>query len=133
MRIVTIAAVLIIILGFFVLHQFHLNRTRVHDARATMTRYLLKHLDEGVAQFKIDTGRYPTREEGLDALVEQPPDVSGWSPGGYIEFAEVPKDAWDRDFVYLLEPVDDIPFDILSYGADGRLGGKGYDADIKSR
>lgn len=101
-------------------------------ARVITTRANLKMLAGAVAQFKMDTGRYPTEEEGLKALVEQPSDVKNYQPGGYLDSTTVPKDAWGNDFIYILYPESGKPFEIISYGADGQEGGEGYNADISS-
>lgn len=101
-------------------------------AKVTTTKATLKMLHGAVNMFKLDTGRYPTEEEGLQALVEQPSDVTGWAPGGYLETTQVPLDAWKNPFVYQLNPESGKPFVIISYGADGKEGGEGYDADLYS-
>jgi general secretion pathway protein G len=101
-------------------------------ARVITTKNSLKSLHTLVNQFKMDTGRYPTEEEGLGALIEQPTDVTNWPVGGYLETTEVPKDAWDHDFVYELNPASGRPFVVKSLGADGQDGGEGYDADLLS-
>ncbi len=101
-------------------------------ARVTATKALLKTLHHAVIQFKFDTGRYPTEEAGLQELVEQPTDVTGWNQGGYLETTTVPKDAWKNDFVYQLSPESGKPFVIISYGADGQEGGDGYNTDLYS-
>jgi len=82
--------------------------------------------------FKLDTGRFPTEEEGLKALIEQPSDVENWDPSGYLQSTKVPNDAWNREYVYQLSPESGKPFVVLSYGADGQEGGEGYDADLLS-
>ncbi|MEJ5259200.1 MAG: type II secretion system major pseudopilin GspG [Anaerohalosphaeraceae bacterium] len=99
-------------------------------ARVTTTKATLKQLHQAVNMFKLDTGRYPTEEEGLRALIEPPSDVTGWT--GYLETTDVPKDAWKNDLVYILNPESGKPFVIISYGADGKEGGEGYDADLYS-
>lgn len=99
-------------------------------ARVTTTKATLKQLHQAVNMFKLDTGRYPTEEEGLRALIEPPSDVTGWT--GYLETTDVPKDAWKNDLVYILNPESGKPFVIISYGADGKEGGEEYDADLYS-
>lgn len=99
-------------------------------ARVTTTKATLKELHAAVNMFKLDTGRYPTEEEGLQALIEQPSDVVGWT--GYLETTDIPKDAWKNDLVYMLNPESGKPFVIISYGADGKEGGEGYDTDLYS-
>lgn len=101
-------------------------------AKVTTTKATLKMLHGAVNMFKLDTGRYPTEEMGLLELLEEPPDVYGWAPGGYLETTQVPLDAWRIEFIYQLNPESGKPFVIISYGADGREGGEGYDADLYS-
>ncbi len=101
-------------------------------ARVATTKANLKVLHNAVAQFKMDTGRYPTEEEGLRVLIEPPSDVKGYQEGGYLDSSEIPKDAWKHDFVYIAYPENGKPFLIMSYGADGQEGGEGYDADLYS-
>ncbi len=85
-----------------------------------------------VEKFKLDTGRYPSKERGLAELVQRPDDVTGWNPDGYLEMTTLPRDAWKREFVYLLLEREGLPFVIVSFGADGRPGGSDYDADLFS-
>lgn len=99
-------------------------------ARVTTTRATIKELHGAVNMFKLDTGRYPTEEEGLYALIEQPTDVEGWT--GYLETTGIPRDAWKNELVYILNPESGMPFEIVSYGADGKEGGEGYDTDLYS-
>ena len=101
-------------------------------AAVATTKANLKTLHNAVAQFKMDTGRYPTEEEGLRVLIEPPSDVKGYQEGGYLDSSEIPKDAWKHDFVYVAYPENGKPFLIMSYGADGQEGGEGYDADLYS-
>ena len=101
-------------------------------ARVITTKTSLKSLHNAVNQFKMDTGRFPTEDEGLTALLEQPTDVTGWQPGGYLETTNIPKDAWGNDFIYEAMPASGKPFVVKSYGADGQEGGEGYDADLLS-
>jgi general secretion pathway protein G len=101
-------------------------------AKVTVTKASLRDLHSAVTQFKLDTGRYPTEEMGLVELIEQPTDVIGWVPGGYLQTTSVPLDAWKNEFVYQLNPESGKPFVMISYGADGRQGGEGYDADLNS-
>ena len=101
-------------------------------ARVTTTKANLKMLHHAVAQFKMDTGRYPTEEEGLNALIEAPTDVTGYQTGGYIDSTELPKDAWAKEFIYIAYPESGKPYAIASYGADGEEGGEEYDADLYS-
>ena len=101
-------------------------------AKVTTTKATLKMLHGAVNMFWLHTGRYPTEEMGLFELIEEPPDVYGWAPGGYLETTQVPLDAWRNEYIYQLNPESGKPFVIISYGADGREGGEDYDADLYS-
>jgi len=101
-------------------------------ARVITTKASLKLLHMAVMQFQMDTGRFPTEEEGLKALIEQPTNVDNWPAGGYLETTEIPKDGWGNDFIYVLYPESGKPFAIKSLGADGEEGGEGNDADLLS-
>ena len=102
-------------------------------ARVITTKANLKILHTAVMQFKMDTGQFPTEEEGLLALIEPPSELEDLvEPGGYLETTEIPTDGWGNDFVFELWPESGKSFVIFSYGADGEEGGEGYDADLKS-
>ena len=105
-------------------------RERVEQAKVVGTRATLKQLRDAVNRFKMDTGRYPTEEEGLAALVYQPTDVQNWPEGGYLDMSELPLDGWGNDFIYQANPGGGRAFVIISLGADGRQGGEGFDADL---
>jgi general secretion pathway protein G len=80
-------------------------------------------------QFKLDVGRYPTVEEGLQALRTKPPNVTNWD-GPYSK-KDLPLDPWGHSYVYRF-PGTHGDFDLLSYGGDGQEGGDGDNADITS-
>jgi len=106
--------------------------SQIDRARGTTTKANLKILHSAVNQFKMDTSRFPTEEEGLMALIEQPGDVSSYEPGGYLETTEIAKDGWGNEFIYELYPESGKPFVIKSLGADNEEGGESYDADLYS-
>jgi general secretion pathway protein G len=101
-------------------------------ARVITTKASLRSLQTLVNQFKMDTGRFPTEDEGLMALLEQPTDIQNWPPGGYLDTTDIPKDGWGNDFIYEVMPASGKPFVIKSLGADGQEGGEGYDTDLLS-
>lgn len=81
--------------------------------------------------YKLDNYTFPTTEQGLAALVSKPdsdPVPRKWREGGYLE--KMPKDPFEREYIYLSPSDDGKPFDIISYGADGLQGGEGEAADI---
>ena len=106
--------------------------SQIDKARVTTTKANLKILHSAVNQFRMDAGRFPTEEEGLMALIEQPSDVMGYEPGGYLETTEIPTDGWGQEFIYELFPESGKSFVIKSMGADGEEGGEDYDADLLS-
>ena len=81
--------------------------------------------------YKLDTGKYPTTQEGLKALVQAPPGVPNWN-GPYVANADVLKDPWRNDLIYRSPGTDNRPFEIISLGADGQEGGDGANKDLKS-
>jgi len=81
--------------------------------------------------YKLDNGRYPTTQEGLDALVKAPAGAATWR-GPYMKKNTVPKDPWGNDYKYASPGEQGRPYDIVSYGADGRAGGEGENKDVGS-
>jgi general secretion pathway protein G len=105
---------------------------KIDKARVTATKANLKILHSAANQFKMDTGRFPSEELGLDDLVVQPTDVTNWDPSGYLQTTEIPKDAWGNEFYYQMYTDTGKPFVIISWGANGEEGGEGYDTDLYS-
>lgn len=106
----------------------------VGTAKTTTSRSQIELLSAALDAYRLDTGTYPTTEQGLAALREEPsdpPSVQGWR-GPYLR-REVPLDPWGRAYVYR-SPGQENPvgFDLLSYGRDGEPGGEGEDADVTS-
>lgn len=94
----------------------------------------IESIEMALNLYKLDSGSYPSTDQGLQALVE-PPTVGtlpkNWRKEGYLEKGKVPKDPWDNEFIYLSPGVQG-EFDITSYAKDGQPGGEGDDADINS-
>jgi len=80
--------------------------------------------------YKLEIGRYPTTQEGLQALIAAPAGVDRWN-GPYWKNKTIPKDPWGNEYKYA-SPGQHGPFDIVSTGADGKDGGEGPDRDITS-
>jgi type II secretion system protein G len=95
---------------------------KTHLAATTAT---LKKLHSAVCEFYMDTGRFPTDEEGLMALIKKPSDVSNYKPGGYLEYKKIPKDAWGNEFVYKRSPESGKGFVIISPGLGNEEKGDG--------
>jgi general secretion pathway protein G len=100
---------------------------QVGKSQVKVAKAQLDALDKALDQFRLDVGRYPTTEEGLQALVTAPSNEPAWS-GPYLKKG-VPPDPWGRPYLYV-QPGTHGDFDLLSYGKDGRAGGTGEDADI---
>jgi len=95
------------------------------------TKATMAMLESAVKRFRLDTGRYPTDEEGLTALIEPPANAEKekWN-GPYIDGSFMPKDAWNHDFIYDVDSSGKAV--IISLGADGKEGGEGLNADLRS-
>ena len=83
--------------------------------------------------YKLDNFKYPTTEQGLEALVRKPsdPNLTNYRPEGYVK--QLAKDPWGRDYVYVSPGSNGAPYDLYTLGADGQVGGEGVDADINTR
>ena len=97
--------------------------------KITSVKAQIALFDSALDMFKLDVGRYPNAQEGLQALRERPAGVERWD-GPYLK-KEIPKDPWAHSYVYRV-PGENGPYDILSYGADGVAGGDGEAQDIGS-
>ncbi|TPT60188.1 type II secretion system protein GspG [Acinetobacter baumannii] len=103
---------------------------RSEKAKIDTTQITLKGVAGALDQYKLDNGHFPTMQEGgLDALINQPATAKNWMPGGYVK-GGYPKDSWKNDIQYVVPGKDGHPFDLYSFGADGKEGGEGNDADI---
>jgi len=87
----------------------------------------IKDLEQALEMYKLDVGRFPSTDQGLDALVRNPGGAAGWN-GPYLK-ADVPQDPWKRDYVYKY-PGDRGELDIFTLGQNGTPGGEGEDADV---
>ncbi len=105
---------------------------RTDDARVIAARQDIATVMQALKLYKLDNQRYPTTEQGLNALVAKPtvgPEARGWKTGGYLD--KLPKDPWGNPYQYL-SPGIKGEVDVFSFGADGQAGGTGNDADIGS-
>ena len=103
---------------------------RTDDARVTAARTDIANLTQALKLYKLDNLRFPSAEQGLQALVVKPttqPVPPNWKP--YLE--KLPNDPWGRPYQFL-SPGIKAEVDVMSYGADGKTGGEGKDADIGS-
>ncbi|MEY4906582.1 MAG: type secretion system protein GspG [Pseudomonadota bacterium] len=103
---------------------------RVDEAKVTAARTDVNSLMEALKRYRLDNQRYPTSEQGLQALVAKPatgPIPPNWKP----TLDKLPNDPWGRAYQFA-NPGVKGPIDVFSYGADGQAGGEGKDADVGS-
>jgi len=99
-------------------------------ARVTAARAQINTLMAALNTYKMDTGQFPTTEQGLQVLRTAPAGVNNWQ-GPYLE-RELPNDPWGNPYVYHYPSDQGDEPEIISYGADGQPGGDGINADIVS-
>lgn len=103
--------------------------SQLGKSQTTVARAQIDVLTKAIDNFRLDVGRYPTTEEGLQALVVKPASSDKWV-GPYLK-KEVPLDPWGHPYVYQV-PGTKGDYAVISYGRDGQPGGAGEDADISS-
>ncbi len=125
--------VVIVILG--ILAAFIVPRVskRPEDAKVTKAKVEIANIEQALELYYLDNGMYPTSEQGLSALIEEPSsgDVPpNWKEGGYLAKKRMPVDPWGNPYVYVSPGIQNEDYDLYSLGKDGAEGGEGYDADI---
>ena len=126
--------IVIVILGILVWQIAPRIMGKPEEARRVKAQMDIATLETALKLYKLDNGRYPSSEQGLQALVEAPTVgvlPRKWREGGYLEKAKVPNDPWGSEYVYL-SPGLHGDFDLMSYGSDGQPGGEGDDEDINN-
>jgi general secretion pathway protein G len=125
--------VVIVILGILAALVVPKVMGRADDARITAVRTELAQIMQSLNLYRLDNSRYPTQEQGLQALVTKPaagPVPSNWRSGGYL--SKLPVDPWKNPYQYLAPGVHGQEVEVFSNGADGQPQGTGVDADIGS-
>ena len=100
------------------------------SAKTDTAKLQIEDLGAALDIFYLENGRYPTSQEGLNALVEKPAGLDNWN-GPYLKKKNVPKDPWQNDYQYQ-SPGQNGEYDLYSYGADKQPGGDGKNRDINS-
>ena len=103
---------------------------RGEKAKADAARIEIGQIGQALDLYKLETGRYPSSSEGLQALIASPAGATNWN-GPYWKKSTIPKDPWGNDYRYT-SPGQKGAYDILSLGADGKEGGEGTNKDITS-
>jgi general secretion pathway protein G len=101
---------------------------QVSKSEVTTARAQLDALDKAIQAYRMDTGRFPSRSQGLGALRIAPPDEPKWR-GPYLQ-GDVPPDPWGSDYQYRLPGSAGRDYDLYSFGRDRAQGGSGDDADL---
>jgi general secretion pathway protein G len=125
----TLIELLVVVLIIGILAGFVAPRyfSQVGKSEINVARAQLDALAKALDQYRIDTGRYPSAELGLEALVTRPTNEPKWN-GPYLRKA-VPLDPWGKPYLYRI-PGEKAEFDLISFGKDGQPGGSGENADI---
>lgn len=124
--------VVIVIIGVLAALIVPKVMSRPDEARVMAARQDIASIVQALNLYKLDNHRYPTTEQGLQALMKRPaisPIPPNWKGNGYLE--RVPKDPWGNPYQYL-QPGVHGETDVFSLGADGVRGGEGSDADLSS-
>ena len=100
------------------------------ESRVKTAKLQIESLGSALDLFYLDAGRYPNTSEGLNALVQKPTGAQAWN-GPYLKGGKVPMDPWGNPYQYR-SPAERAPYQIVSFGADGREGGTGTAADVSN-
>ena len=98
-------------------------------AKSKTAAVQIADLEKTLELYKLDVGRFPTTEEGLDALVKRPTSANGWA-GPYLKGGSIPMDPWNKPYRYTAS--GDGQIEIVSFGSDGATGGEGENADVRN-
>jgi general secretion pathway protein G len=122
--------VVVVILGILAALVLPNVMGRIGQAQTTKVKTDIQAYETALSLFKLDNFKYPTTDQGLEALVKQPadPSIRNWKEGGYIK--SLRKDPWGFDYQYVYPGTHDGEYDIFTLGADGQPGGEGDNADI---
>ena len=121
--------VVMVIIGLLVGYVGPKYFAQIGKSEVKAAKSQIDSLGKALDQYRLDTGHYPTTEQGLNALVTKPANEPKWD-GSYLAKA-LPPDPWGRTYVYK-EPGEHGDYDLLSLGKDGQAGGAGENADITS-
>jgi general secretion pathway protein G len=105
--------------------------SKVGEARVAKARQDIQAIGTSLTMYRLDNFKYPTTDQGLKALIQQPadPTIRNWRKGGYVSEGSL-KDPWGNDYQYVYPGTHGREYDLYSYGADGQEGGEGEDADV---
>lgn len=122
--------VVIVIIGLLAAYVGPRYFSQLGKSERSTAKAQIEGLGRALDAYRLDTGHYPSTEQGLNALVVRPGEEPKWN-GPYLQKA-VPQDPWDKAYVYR-SPGQGGDFDLVSYGKDGQAGGEGDAADVSYR
>ncbi len=122
--------VVVVILGILAVLVAPNVISRIDDARIAKAKQDIRAYETALNLYRLDNFRYPTTDQGLEALVQRPndPNLRNWKQGGYID--SLRKDPWGNDYLYVYPGTRGKEFDLYTLGADGQPGGEEVSADI---
>lgn len=123
--------VVVVILGILAALVVPQVMNRPEQAKVTVAQNDIKAVSAALDMYKLDNFAYPSTQQGLEALVEKPtgnPQPKNWNRDGYLK--QIPQDPWGNPYQYLSPGTEGRPYDLYSFGADGKEGGTELDADI---
>ena len=125
LELLVVVVIIGLLAGFVAPRYFgQVGKSEVNIAKAQIDA-----LEKALDQYRLDTGRYPSAELGLNALIERPVTEPKWN-GPYLR-KSIPLDPWGKPYLYRI-PGEKGEFDLVSYGKDGQPGGSGENADLKN-
>lgn len=122
--------VVIVIIGLLAAYVGPKYFAQIGKSQTQVAHAQIEAFDKALDQYRLDTGHYPSTDQGLNTLFAQPAGETKWQ-GPYLKKA-IPADPWSNAYVYASPGASGRDFDIISYGKDGKSGGVGDDADVTS-
>lgn len=120
--------VVMVIIGLLAAYVGPKYFSQIGKSEQSVARAQVEAFSRALGTFRLDVGRFPTTEEGLNALLVKPAEAPKWN-GPYLS-REVPLDPWSRPYIYRSPGATGTDFDLISHGKDGQAGGEGDAADI---
>ena len=123
--------VVVVIIGLLAAMVAPRVMQRTDDAKIVRVANDIRAIEASLNLYKLDNFNYPSTEQGLAALVTKPlgaPEPKNWKQGGYLR--SLPKDPWGNEYQYANPGNDGSPFDLYSFGADGKIGGEEMSKDL---
>ena len=122
--------VVIVIIGLLAAFVAPKYFNQIGKSKSQIAKAQIESFDKALDQYRLDTGHFPTSEQGLVALFVQPPNEANWH-GAYLK-KSLPTDPWGNAYIYRNPGKDGADYDLISYGRDGQADGIGEDADVSN-